>query len=84
MNKPLEKGSNENCYINYEAIGVIWLELMLLVPGRVQGASLDSALLCLPRCPFLRAPKECEVCGSLRQADLPGFGWGSPDIPYPP
>jgi hypothetical protein len=39
LNKPLEKGSNEKHYINYEAIAIIQLELMLLVPRRVQGAS---------------------------------------------
>lgn len=45
LNKPAEKGSNENHNINYEAIGVIRLELMLLVPRRIQRASPDSTLL---------------------------------------
>lgn len=44
LNKPAEKGSNENRNINYEAIGVIRLELMLLVPRRIQRASPDSTL----------------------------------------
>ena len=44
LNKPAEKGSNENHNINYEAIGVIRLELMLLVPRRMQRASPDSTL----------------------------------------
>ena len=66
LNKPAEKGSNENHNINYEAIGVIRLELMLLVPRRMQRASPDSTLFGWVSA--LGAPR------SERSAE---FSWGS-------